>query len=115
MFYYVLKLAISAGLIVLVSEVSKRYSMLGGLLASLPLVSFLGIIWLYVDTRDAEKVSALSWDVFWLVIPSLSLFIALPLLLKKFSFVPSLLIATAIMFVFYGVMVLVLRQFMAQG
>jgi hypothetical protein len=107
----VAKVAISAVLIVAISEVSKRYSWIGGLLASLPLVSFLGMIWLYADTQDKEKIAALSWSIFWLVIPSLSLFVALPLLLKRFAFVPSLLVATTIMFACYGLTVVVLKQF----
>lgn len=109
MVYYVIKLVISAALIVAVSEVSEKYSWLGGLLASLPLVSFLGMIWLYVDTKDAGKVAELSWSILWLVIPSLSLFVALPLLLKKLPFPAALPLATLIMFAFYGVTLLVLR------
>jgi len=111
MWYYLIKLAISATLIVLISETSKRFSWLGGLLASLPLVSILSLIWLYVDTEDSEKVAALSTSIFWLVLPSLTFFLALPLLLKKWSFVPSLLVAMVIMIVAYGIMMLVLRRF----
>lgn len=111
MWYYLIKLVISAALIVLISEVSKRFALLGGLLASLPVVSYLAMIWLYLDTRDSHKVSDLSWSIFWLVLPSLSMFVALPLLLKRLPFFPSLGIATAIMFVGYGLMVLVLRRF----
>ncbi len=109
--YYLLKLAISALLIVLISEVSKRFTLVGGLLASLPLVSYLAMIWLYVDTGSSQKVADLSWSIFWLVLPSLSLFIFLPLLLKKLPFFPSLGIATAIMFLCYSLMVLGLRRF----
>lgn len=107
--YYLVKLVISAALIVGVSEVSKRSSLFGGLLASLPLVSFLGMIWLYVDTRDVEKVSALSRDVFWLVLPSLALFALLPWLLKRMSFAPSLGLATCGMFLAYAIMLGLLR------
>ena len=56
--------------------------MIGAILASVPLVSVLAMIWLYIDTGSVEKVSALATGVFWLVIPSLALFITLPLLLK---------------------------------
>lgn len=111
MAYYLTKLIISAVLIVLVSEVSKRYSVAGGLLASLPLVSYLGMIWLWVDTKNPQKVVDLSWSIFWLVLPSLALFVALPLLMKRWSFVPSLAASTVIMFGCYGVMVAVLRKF----
>ncbi len=109
MWRYLIKLALSAALIVLVSEVSRRSSWLGGLLASLPIVSYLAIIWLYLDTHDPAKVSGLSIGVFWLVLPSLPFFVVLPALLKKMAFVPSLLIATGVLFACYGLTVLALR------
>ena len=80
--YYVLKIAVTTLLIVAISEVAKRSSLIGAILASVPLVSVLAMFWLYVDTKDIEKVSALSTSVFWLVLPSLVLFVLLPLLLK---------------------------------
>ncbi len=82
MIYYIIKVVISATLIVAISEVSKKSSLIGGILASVPLVSVLGMIWLYIDTQSSEKISQFSTSVFWLVIPSLSLFIVLPVLLK---------------------------------
>ena len=81
--YYFLKLAITASLVVAISEASKRSSIVGGLLASLPLVSLLGIFWLYFDTGNTEKVADLSRSVFWLVLPSLPFFLLLPTLLKQ--------------------------------
>ena len=80
MIYTITKVAITTILIVAISEVAKRSSLAGALLASIPLVSVLAMIWLYVDTKDIEKVSNLATSVFWLVLPSLVLFIALPLL-----------------------------------
>ncbi|WP_373533451.1 DUF3147 family protein [Vampirovibrio sp.] len=80
---YLIKTSLSALIIVAVSEVSKRNSWLGALLASLPLVSVLALIWLYSDTKSIEKVASLSTSIFWMVIPSLSLFLLLPILLKK--------------------------------
>ena len=41
------------------------------------------MIWLYVDTKDVDRVAGLASSIFWLVLPSLALFIALPLLLKQ--------------------------------
>jgi len=52
--YYAIKVVISAALIVVISEVSKRYSLIGGILASLPIVSVLALVWLYYDTNDFE-------------------------------------------------------------
>lgn len=83
MVYYVVKVVISALLIVAIAEISKRSSYAAALLASVPLVSVLAMIWLYFDTRDAAKVAALAGGIFWLVLPSLALFIALPLMLKQ--------------------------------
>lgn len=107
MIYYVIKVVISATLIVAISEVSKKSSLLGGILASVPLISVLGIIWLYIDTQNVEKVSQFSTSVFWLVIPSLSLFIVLPILLKKMSFYFALPISLVVMILFYYLMIFV--------
>lgn len=83
MIYYITKIAITTILIVAISEIAKRSSFVGALLASVPLVSVLAMLWLYVDTKDIEKVSALSISIFWLVLPSLVLFVTLPLLIKQ--------------------------------
>ena len=111
MAYYALKVLISAVLIVAISEIAKRSSFIGGLIASLPLVSILAFVWLYVETKDLARVGALSYSIFWLVLPSLSLFIALPYLLKKTeNFYLSLGVSIAIMLALYAVMVLALRR-----
>jgi hypothetical protein len=110
--YYAIKLLISATLIVVISEISKRSSFVGGLIASLPLVSILAFIWLYIDTKSAEKISALSYSIFWLVLPSLSLFIALPWLLRRTeNFYLSLGGAIIVMLTVYFLMVVVLKRF----
>ena len=92
--YYLTKLTITAVLIVAISEIAKRSTHIGALLASIPLVSVLAMIWLYMETKDTHKISALATGVFWLVLPSLILFIALPLLLKHgVNFYVSLLLS----------------------
>ncbi len=83
MAYYLTKIAITTLLVVLISEIAKRSSLIGAILASVPLVSVLAMIWLYIDTKDIDKISSLSYSIVWLVLPSLALFIALPLLLKQ--------------------------------
>ena len=111
MLYYVLKFTISALLIVFISEISKRYSLTAGILASLPLVSVLAMIWLYIDTSSIEKVSQLSTSIFWMVLPSLSLFIVLPLLLKsKVPFYPALTISALVMILLYYLMIGILKK-----
>ena len=104
MIYYIIKVALSAILIVVVSEVSKKSSLIGGIVASVPLLSIFAMIWLYIDTKSVEKISQLSTSVFWLVIPSLSLFIILPILLKmKLHFYIALPISLVVMIFFYYV------------
>jgi hypothetical protein len=82
MLQYTLKILLSAAILVTVAEVAKRSSFWAAALASLPLTSLLAFVWLYLDSGDTEKVVALSHGIFWLVLPSLVLFIVLPLLLR---------------------------------
>lgn len=112
MAYYIFKLAVTTVLIVLISEIAKRSSLIGAILASVPLVSVLGMIWLYVDTQNTQKIIELSHSIFWLVIPSLALFIALPLLLKHgVNFYLSMALAIALTAACYYGMILVLPRF----
>jgi hypothetical protein len=83
MWQYGLKIIFSAAVLVAVSELAKRSSFLAATLASLPLTSLLAFIWLYLDTGEIEQVSTLSQGIFWLVLPSLVLFVVLPLLLRS--------------------------------
>ena len=88
---YLVKIVVTVLLVVAISEVSKRSSFVGALLASVPIVSVLAMIWLYIDTRDVAQVAALSRSVFWLVLPSLALFLLLPILLTRgYAFYASL-------------------------
>ena len=112
MTYYILKILITTMLIVLIAEISKRSTFVGAILASVPLVSVLAMIWLYIDTNDISKVSRLSLSIFWLVLPSLSLFVAFPLLLKQgISFYVSMSISIAITILGYWLMISVLNHF----
>ena len=112
MIYYLTKIAITTLLIVVISEIAKRSSFFGALLASIPLVSVLAMLWLYIDTKDVTKVSALSTSVFWLVIPSLALFVTLPILLKQgVSFYLSMSISVAITVLCYWLMVNILKHY----
>lgn len=112
MIYYLTKIAITTVLIVAISEIAKRSTFIGALLASIPLVSVLAMLWLYVDTKDVAKISALSISVFWLVLPSLVLFLTLPLLLKQgLSFYPSISLSILFTIGAYWLMVIVLNHF----
>ena len=82
MLYYISKIAISAAVIVAVSESAKRHSGVAALLAALPLTSLLAFIWLHLEGATATAIGELSTQIFWLVLPSLVLFIVLPVLLR---------------------------------
>ena len=90
---------------------AKRSSLFGALIASLPIISILAIIWLWHDTHDAVRVARLSRGIFWLVLPSLILFALLPpLLLRwKVAFPLALAIACAATVVCYFALFAVLK------
>jgi hypothetical protein len=110
--YLVLKTLVTALLVVGISECGKRLSLIGGVLASLPLTSILAFIWLYQDTKDIAKVAELSTIIFWMVIPSLFFFLCLPWFLKLgWRFYPSLASSVVLMASVYYLYVLVLKKF----
>lgn len=82
MLYLIIKAALSGAIVAAVSEIGRRYPGWGGLVASLPLTAILAIFWLWRDTRDVERIAALSASTFWFVLPSLPMFLALPALLR---------------------------------
>jgi predicted permease len=109
--YYAIKVIVSALLIVAISELSKRSTMAGSLLASLPILSVLAMVWLYADTRDAAQVAALSRSVFWLVLPSLVLFLLLPALLDRgYEFFTSLALSIGATILVYFAAIALSRQ-----
>ena len=83
MLYLVVKAAISGIIIAIVSEVAKRYPGWGALIVSLPLVSILGMMWLWRDTHDAGRLAAHAEATFWFVLPSLPMFLLIPLMLRQ--------------------------------
>lgn len=82
MLQLILKAAISGVLIALASTVAKRYPGFGALIASLPLVSVLGMIWLWHARPDTENMAAHAAGTFWYVLPSLPMFLLIPFLLR---------------------------------
>lgn len=83
MLYLFIKAAISGVIVAAVSEIAKRFPGLGGLVASLPLVSVLGMTWLWRDTHDPVRMAAHATGTFWFVLPSLPMFLLIPALLKR--------------------------------
>jgi hypothetical protein len=91
MLYLVLKAAISGVIIAIVSETAKRSPAAGALIASLPLVSVMGMMWLWRDTHDPQRMASHAGATFWYVLPSLPMFLLIPALLRRgLPFWPSL-------------------------
>ena len=112
MVWYISKIFISAGLIVLISEISKKLPLLGSLIASLPLVSVLGMIWLYGETKDVTRIADHAEGTFWYVLPSLPMFLLMPWMLRRgFSFSAALSAGVVLTGVLYFLMTKVLAKF----
>ncbi len=110
MIYVTIKVLLTSVLVVAVSEAAKRSTLFGALIASIPLTSVLAMVWLYIDTGDAEKVARLASGIFWLVLPSLVLFISLPILIRAgVDFYASLAASIALTVAAYFAMLHVLR------
>jgi hypothetical protein len=110
--YLIFKALFSGLIVAAVSEIAKRSPTLGGLVASLPLVSVLALIWLWRDTADTARIAEQSEATFWYVIPSLPLFLVLPALLRNgMGFWLALLLSCAMTIALYAVTVLIVARF----
>lgn len=88
---FIVKVLITAVLVVAIGELGKRSTLAGALLASLPLTSLLALMWLYRDTGSALQAAEMARGIFWLVLPSLALFLVFPLCVKAdWGFWPAL-------------------------
>ncbi|MEM1138950.1 MAG: DUF3147 family protein [Pseudomonadota bacterium] len=110
--YVLLKVLISAILVAAVSEISKRFPGIGALIASLPLISILAMIWLWRDTGDTARIADHSAATFWYVLPSLPMFLVLPFLLRSgLHFFVALPAVIALTVVLYALMTVALLRF----
>lgn len=86
MIYLILKYAVTAFIVVLVSEIARRNDRFGAVLAALPLVTVMTLIWLKAENSSAEKISNHAYYTFWYVIPTLPMFLLFPKLMRLFDF-----------------------------
>jgi hypothetical protein len=86
-YFDILKFVLTAAIVVLISVVSKKLPLLGSLIASLPLISVLGMIWMYWDIKEpnamTKKIADHAEGTFWYVLPSLPMFLVMPWMLRK--------------------------------
>jgi hypothetical protein len=86
MVWMLTKYALTALVVVVVSEVAKRSDKLGGLLAALPLVTVLALVWLHIEKQPQDKIANHAWYTFWYVVPTLPMFLVFPWLLPRLGF-----------------------------
>lgn len=106
-----LKYAITALLVVIISETVKINEKLGALLASLPLVTLLVLFWLYIEHQPHEKIANHAYYTFWYVLGSLPFFLFFPWLLGKFNFFMALLTSTAVTLLLFYLYAVVMARF----
>jgi len=109
--WLITKYAVTAVVVVVVSELAKRSDKLGGFVAALPLVTILALIWLYVENQPQQKLANHAYYTFWYVIPTLPMFIAFPALLPRLGFWPALLACIILTVVCFGLFAIALRRF----
>ena len=111
MAWIVVKYLLTAGMVVLVSELAKRSDRLGGFVSALPLVTVLALTWLYLEKQPQEKIANHAWYTFWYVVPTLPMFLTFPALLPRIGFWLTLLASVAITVVCFGLFALLVRRF----
>ncbi len=112
MLFAALKAAISGVLIATISEVTKRSPHMGALIASLPIVSVMAMIWMWHESGDTNRIADHAQSTFWLVLPSLPMFLVLPALLRSgVHFYLSLILSCLLTVALYAVMIWVLKKF----
>ena len=112
MLYLAAKAVLSGIIIAIASEVAKRSPGFGALIAALPLVSILAMIWLWRDTYDSEQIASYAEATFWLVLPTLPMFLLLPWLLRNGAeFWPSLGLSCLLTAGLYLLMIWILQKY----
>ena len=112
MIFLVTKYAITALVIVAVSEFAKRSDRLGALIASLPLVTVMAMIWLHLERQGIPKISNHAYYTFWYVLPTMPMFLLMPFMLNRgIGFWPSLLAGCGLTFACFAVAAVVLKRF----
>jgi hypothetical protein len=112
MLYLTAKAALSGLIIAIVSEVARRSPTLGALIVSLPLISILGILWLWHDTGDGERIATHAQSTFWYVLPTLPMFLLIPAMLRHgIGFWPPLAACCVLTFALYLTTIWALGKF----
>ena len=111
MSWIITKYFITAGMVVLISELAKRSDRLGGFVAALPLVTLLTLTWLYLENQPTAKIANHALYTFWYVIPTLPMFLVFPWLLQRVGFWPSMIASMLLVIICFAGFALVVKRF----
>lgn len=108
----IIKYALTSFVIVAVSEIAKRSDKAGALISSLPLVTIIVMIWLYLEKQGNQKIGNHAYYTFWYVIPTLPMFLVMPWLMAKgVNFWASLAICVLVTFGCFIMTVIIAKRF----
>ena len=110
MSWIVTKYLLTAGMVVLISELANRSDRLGGFIAALPLMTLLTLLWLYLENQSDEKIANHAYYTFWYVIPTLPMFLLFPLMLPRMGFWITLAASIGMTVLCFGLFALIVRQ-----
>lgn len=88
MLFNIIKVTVSALIIALITEVAKKYPDIGGVLAALPLVSFLSLIWLSVQGSTVPQLTQFTKGVLMGLPATVMFIIGIYISLKLFHSLP---------------------------
>ncbi len=109
--WLVTKYATTALLVVVISEVARRNDRLGGLVASLPWVTLLAMLWMWFEKLPSERIANHAWYTFWYVVPTLPMFLVLPWAIPRWGFWPALAFSSIVSLACFVAFALVVRRF----
>lgn len=108
----VVKLLLSAVVILMVTKIQLVSDRLSALLIALPLVSLVAMIWMHGGGQSPQRIANHAESTFWFVLPTLPMFLLLPWLLRQgWTFWPALLANCALTTGLFWLTVVILRRF----
>ena len=111
MSYIIFKYIITAGLIVLISELAKISDKIGALTSALPLITISVLFWLFFENQSTEKIANHSYYTFWYVLPTLPMFLLFPWIIKHLLFLSAIFLSIGFTVILFIVYVAVLKKF----
>ena len=117
-FYDIVKILLTAVIILVVTKLQLLSDRLSALLIALPLTSLLAMIWMRHESKvpdQAKRISSIAdhaFYTFWFVLPTLPMFLVIPWMLRRghgfyFSLFANAVLTTAL----FWLLVVILKKF----